>query len=245
MFLTLILKKTTNVFRIVNSNFLLAVTLFPVFVLIYSKSSNKQEVIQYYSLIYLIFNITDFNSYDFQKKIKNNRIVKDILIPSYMNLYSILQYIYTNIPQSIFALTIIILTKNPIAYQLIQLKNYEYLYLISLLIIALFIAFYLNMINSFIYYWTENEEFSLLIKNQTIGFIAGMYFPIFLWPKSIYLVVFYSPFSFLYMHLINFFKNKEVNIYIIAIGLLWIAILYFVGNCVIKYGNLHYQNKKR
>ncbi|PIY68558.1 hypothetical protein COY90_05360 [Candidatus Roizmanbacteria bacterium CG_4_10_14_0_8_um_filter_39_9] len=110
------------------------------------------------------------------------------------------------------------------------------------LICGVIISFYINMLLSFIGFWTTEVWAPRFLFTMLVFFVSGTYFPLNLLPTTIYQLLLLTPFPYLYFIPTNLFIHKPDNFLVPQMvgALVWTVALHFIARFVWRTGNKNF-----
>lgn len=107
---------------------------------------------------------------------------------------------------------------------------------------SLFLSFFINMLLSFIAFWTSEVWASRFIFMVIVLFLSGSYFPLDLLPRPFFYLFLATPFPYLFYLPAKLLitKMEFFYIYTYIISCVWVAFLYIVTNNAWKQGIKHF-----
>lgn len=104
------------------------------------------------------------------------------------------------------------------------------------------ISFYINMLLSFIGFWTTEVWAPRFLFTMLVFFVSGTYFPLNLLPTTIYQLLLLTPFPYLYFMPTHLLIHKPGNYLLMQIigALVWAIALHVIAHAVWKVGNKNF-----
>ncbi len=133
-------------------------------------------------------------------------------------------------------LLVIILFKPPIIFpQHIPL-------FLPFLFMGIGIAFFINMILSFVGFWTTEVWAPRFLFYMLVSFLAGTYFPLDLLPKGAYTILMLTPFPYIFYIPTKILIGQIASIpaWHIAVSVGWVFVLFKTATIIWKNGNKNF-----
>src|SRR3989338_3193424 len=206
---------------------------------------NRQQVFNYYQnqmITYIILLnvvsglVLSTRTSNIAEEINRGNLSNFLLLPFnyfYYNLFRDFADKLINIFFSIFEVIFIIYVFKP--QFLFQFNPYYLLLFFASLILAVFLYFFINLLLSFIAFWSREVWAPRFIFFIIISFLAGTYFPLDIVPNSVYSLISLLPFTYLLFFPIKIYLGQFNATFLIkgfSISLIWLIILYFFSKKV-------------
>ena len=124
---------------------------------------------------------------------------------------------------------LLVILKPPFIFQ----TNPVNLLLFSIaLVLSVFLYFYINLILSFIGFWSKETWAPRFIFFIVVSFLAGTYFPLDIVPKTVYSILELLPFTYLIFFPLKIYLSQVHLQFIIkgfTISFIWIIALYYLS----------------
>lgn len=104
------------------------------------------------------------------------------------------------------------------------------------LINGIFISFFINLLLSFIGFWTRETWAPRFLFILLISFLSGSYFPLNILPKPIFEFLMITPFPYLYYLPTKIFLGEKINLLYAFFSFFWMFFLYFLTKKVFEFG---------
>lgn len=231
------LLKTKQIFQ---DHYNKALQLLPLYFL-FESQTNYSNAQTYYILVFVISNLVFFYNQSFHTKVIDKSIIFHMLKPikNYPNYRFGIDLISNMYSFFIAILEITILTKLfNLKFAFNDLNLSVYFLLILYLILGTIIGYLLYISASQIALWIKNIDIQNFLLYQVLLFCSGFYIPIEHTPKIFQKIILITPFPYLFHYPINIILKNEFNyVNTMAVGLLWIIILYFISQIMWKKGS--------
>ncbi len=109
-----------------------------------------------------------------------------------------------------------------------------------LLINGIMISFFINLLLSFIGFWSRETWGPRFIFFILVSFLSGAYFPLHLLPKTIYSLLLLTPFPYLYYLPTKIFLGEKFPFFIILSSFFWCFLSYLIAKKVWQLGNKNF-----
>lgn len=96
------------------------------------------------------------------------------------------------------------------------------------LINGLFISFFINLLLSFIGFWSREVWAPRFLFIVTVSFVSGSFFPLDILPKPIFYFLLLTPFPYLYYLPTKIFLGEQVNFLITFFSFFWTIVFYYL-----------------
>jgi len=102
------------------------------------------------------------------------------------------------------------------------------------LLIGLFLSFCLNLLISFIGFWTTEIWAPRFIFFVLVSLLSGSFFPLDLLPKKLFILTLFTPFPYLFFLPVKMIASPQTLInkvefnFLISMAIFWLIILYFL-----------------
>ncbi len=105
-----------------------------------------------------------------------------------------------------------------------------------LLINGIMISFFINLLLSFIGFWSREVWGPRFIFIILVSFLSGSYFPLNLLPKIVYLILLLTPFSYLYYLPTKIFLGEKFPFFVIFLSFFWLFLTYLIAKKIWQLG---------
>ena len=186
-------------------------------------SYDKSSLLSYILLVNIISTLVlGTRTSDIASDINDGRIINYLLKPFSYFAYFVTEDIadkLLNIFFAIFEIALIIYVFKPP----ISMPHNIILGLI-LLLNGVAISFFINLMLSFLGFWTTEVWGPRFLYLMLVGFMSGSFFPLDLLPKAIYKIILFTPFPYLYYLPTKIFLGKVESTFIFQylLSLFWV-----------------------
>lgn len=105
------------------------------------------------------------------------------------------------------------------------------------LINGVFISFFINLLLSFIGFWSRETWGPRFLFLVTISFVSGGFFPLNILPKTIYQILMLTPFPYFYYLPTRIFLGEKFPFYILFLSFFWVLGTFFLTKKIWIIGN--------
>ena len=107
------------------------------------------------------------------------------------------------------------------------------------LLCGILISFYINMILSFIGFWTTEVWAPRFLFYTLVFFLSGSHFPLDILPKSIYIILMFTPFPSIFFIPTKILIGQihTIPLWQIGISFFWVFVLFHLSMKIWKQGN--------
>lgn len=99
---------------------------------------------------------------------------------------------------------------------------------IVFLVNGIFISFFINLLLSFVGFWSREVWAPRFLFIVIVSFISGSFFPLDILPKSIYQLLLLTPFPYLYYLPTKVFLGEKVSFLVTFFSFFWTIIFYYL-----------------
>ncbi len=111
---------------------------------------------------------------------------------------------------------------------------------VILLANGIMISFFINLLLSFIGFWSREVWGPRFIFFILVSFLSGAYFPLNLLPKIIYLILLLTPFPYLYYLPTKIFLGERFPLFVIFLSFFWFFLTYLITKKIWRLGNKNF-----
>jgi len=196
----------------------------------------KESVISYFFFSHILsYFILGTRTIDIASQIQNGEIINLLLKPvSFFNYYFFrdLADKILNFALSFLEITIFFFI---FSYSLPQLNLQFFLPFVFFLLIGLFLSFYLNLLISFLGFWSTEVWAPRFIFFILISILSGSFFPLDVLPKKLFSLIILTPFPYLFFLPVKMIVSPQTLInkinfnFLMIMSIFWSIILFFLS----------------
>ena len=189
----------------------------------------EKSIISYFFFSHLLsYFILGTRTVDITSQIQNGEIINLILKPmSFFN-----YYFFRDLADKIFNFALsfleIIIFFSVFSFTLPQLNFNFFLPFLSFLLIGLFLSFYLNLLISFLSFWSTEVWAPRFIFFILISILSGSFFPLDLLPKKLFSIILLTPFPYLFFLPVKMISSPETLINKIDFNFLFFMSIFYL-----------------
>ncbi len=201
---------------------------------------SKIQMVTYIIISTLIQNfVTATRTDDVSDEIESGHIINRILKPASFFTYQAFRDLAdkaTNMLFGVIEISILIYLFKPVV--IFQHDPLTLFVVFSLAILGAFIGFYINLIFSFLAFWTSETWAPSFIFTILLGFLGGEYFPLDILPKPIYTLLLMTPFPYLYFLPAKTYTSglSTFSLLGVIICAAWALVFYWIAKFMWKKG---------
>lgn len=106
-----------------------------------------------------------------------------------------------------------------------------------LLVNGILISFFINLLLSFIGFWSREVWGPRFIFFILVSFLSGAYFPLNLLPKIVYSILLFTPFPYLFYLPTKIFLGEKFHFFTVLLSFSWCFLIYLIARKIWQMGN--------
>lgn len=188
--------------------------------------------------------ISSSRTYEIGEEINEGVLSNDLLRPVNYFLYKIAREIgdkAMNISFSVCELAILLIILRPPIF--IQTNAFDLFFFVFAIILAVIMLFFINMIISFVGFWSPDYWAPRYIFWTLFTFLAGNLFPLDILPKTLFNIFNFLPFPYLLYFPLKIYLgglSTEIIFRGIVVMMIWLIFFYFLTKIIWEKGLRNY-----